>query len=149
MAHYCSYPRDLHTKHPRAQRPTWLSTKTDLLGNRTLIRWHERAKGCKEKRDRVDRYKRRKTDPRFLAQYVVARKMSRHRLQLQNLATGRLRIVRTNESRPPAPTRSVGKLKKTGRHDCGRRRHCDVKLIQKSCISNSTEKIMAMDKPEN
>ncbi|KAL1130452.1 hypothetical protein AAG570_011700 [Ranatra chinensis] len=50
-------------------------------------------------------YKRPKTDPRFVGPLVVARKMSRHRPQLRNPATGRLLIVHANEIRPPPAQR--------------------------------------------
>ncbi|KAL1140080.1 hypothetical protein AAG570_000012 [Ranatra chinensis] len=53
-------------------------------------------------------YKRRKTDPRFVGPFVVVRTMSRYRLQLRNPATGRLRIVLANGTRPPAAQRRRG-----------------------------------------
>ncbi|KAL1139016.1 hypothetical protein AAG570_009077, partial [Ranatra chinensis] len=78
----------------------------------------------RKKRDRVDRlnikatdrwnrvqagdyvfiknwYRRRKTDPRFVGPFIVDTNLSRFRLKVKCVETGRVRVIHANESRPP------------------------------------------------
>ncbi|KAL1117411.1 hypothetical protein AAG570_004737 [Ranatra chinensis] len=46
-------------------------------------------------------YRRRKTDPPFVGPYIVDTKLSRFRLKVKCVETGRVRVTHANESRPP------------------------------------------------
>ncbi|KAL1123681.1 hypothetical protein AAG570_001454, partial [Ranatra chinensis] len=85
----------------RVDREKW--DRVDCANDKATDRWDRVRAG-----DLVfvrDWYKRRKTDPRFGGVFVAVREMSRYGLQLQNPATGRLRIFHANENRPPAAQR--------------------------------------------
>ncbi|KAL1110626.1 hypothetical protein AAG570_008154 [Ranatra chinensis] len=109
-------------RHPRVERPIWLSTRTDLLGNQELMRSWQRLVEADERRksDRVDRanekatdrwdralvgdhvflrnwYRRRKSDPQFVGLYVVASKLRRYRLRVRDSATGRTQLVHVQQ----------------------------------------------------